>query len=245
VQNFNIPIQIQPQVFGVLAIINWCQILLYSHAWRIRSVVILGFCTALVFGGLEVLLILTLRPVYDRGTEWPVLIVGIVAAIFLVAGLVPPYMELIHRRGRVLGINFVFLTMDWLGAFFSLLSVVLQVTFDTLGGILYALCIALEAGIFISHGIFLFRTRKLRKEAKALGIKFDDMPEARKYQRAGVDRRPDPEEATAASQSTTPSLLQDAKFLQGDLDSRVISSVATATVPATVEQKPFVNPRKP
>ena len=40
----------------------------------------------------------------------------------------------------------------------------------------------LELGIFASQFIWLIRTRKLRARAKREGIKFDDMPEAKKYQ---------------------------------------------------------------
>ena len=42
--------------------------------------------------------------------------------------------------------------------------------------------IALELGIFLSHFIWLIRTRKLRARARREGIKFDDLPEAKKYQ---------------------------------------------------------------
>jgi len=62
------------------------------------------------------------KPIYNRGNEAPALAVGIVAAVLLVAGLLPPYGEIWKRRGRVIGINWVFLSMDWLGAFFSLMA---------------------------------------------------------------------------------------------------------------------------
>lgn len=89
---------------------------------------------------------------------------------------------LYHESSRSLtGIDFVFLIMDWLGAFFSLMALTAQHTFDVLGGVLYICCIMLEAGIFLSHFIWLIRTRKLRKQAKESGIDFDDLPEARKY----------------------------------------------------------------
>lgn len=133
------------------------------------------------FGGIEALLILTLRPLYDRQIAWPIMIVGIVAAILLAAGLLPPYFELWKRSGRVVGINFVFLTIDWLGAFFSLMGVVAQNTFDALGGCLFIVCIFIEGGIFVSHGIWLLRTRKLRAAAKAAGRDFDDLPESDVY----------------------------------------------------------------
>ncbi len=50
------------------------------------------------------------------------IVVGVVAAILLAAGLLPPYWEIYIRRGRVIGINWIFLTMDWCGAFFSLMA---------------------------------------------------------------------------------------------------------------------------
>ena len=116
------------------------------------------------------------------------MLVGIVAAILLAAGLLPPYFELWKRSGRVVGINFLFLTIDWLGAFFSLMGVVAQNTFDPLGGCLFIVCIFIEGGIFVSHGIWFFRTRKLRASAKAAGQDFDELPESESYH-VGVGRK--------------------------------------------------------
>ncbi len=47
------------------------------------------------------------QPIYKRGNEVPVMVVGIIAAILLAAGLLPPYGELWKRRGRVIGLNWV------------------------------------------------------------------------------------------------------------------------------------------
>lgn len=63
--------------------------------------------------------------------------IGALAATLLAVGLLPPYGEGWKRRGRIVGINFVFLATDALGAFFSLLSLVAQRTFDILGGVMY------------------------------------------------------------------------------------------------------------
>ena len=109
------------------------------------------------------------------------MVVGVVAAILLAAGLLPPYFELWKRAGRVVGINFLFLTIDWLGAFFSLMGVVAQETFDPLGGCLFIVCLVIEGGIFVSHGLWLLRTRKIRAAAKAAGRDFDELPEADAY----------------------------------------------------------------
>lgn len=65
--------------------------------------------------------------------------------------------------------------MDWSGAFFSLMAVVTQNTFDVLGGVLYIICVLLELGIFGSHLIWLARTRSIRKQLKKDGKTFDDL----------------------------------------------------------------------
>lgn len=81
------------------------------------------------------------------------LVIGIIASILLALGLVPPYFELAKRKGRVVGINFVFLSLDSGGALFSLLSVVVG-TMDIMSLILYAIVLAMEIGIFLSQIIW-------------------------------------------------------------------------------------------
>lgn len=71
---------------------------------------------------MEVFLVLIIRGPYHRGVSWPVTLVGVAAAVLLIIGFVPVPFELWKRRGRVVGIDFVFLTIDWLGAFFSLMA---------------------------------------------------------------------------------------------------------------------------
>ncbi|KAK6829863.1 hypothetical protein PG995_004435 [Apiospora arundinis] len=183
IQNFNIPIQVQPQCFMVLSIVSWVQILMYTHKWPTWKATTLGLAVTLACGGIEATLILTLRVLYERGHDTPVVVVGVVASVLLAGGLVPPYGEIWKRRGRVVGINWVFLSMDCAGAFFSLLALVAQNTFDVLGGVIYAVCCALELGIFTSHIVWLLRTRKVRREAKNKGMTFDEL--AAEYEEKG------------------------------------------------------------
>ncbi|AEO54840.1 hypothetical protein MYCTH_2297920 [Thermothelomyces thermophilus ATCC 42464] len=143
--------------------------------WPAWKASLLACAVAAVFAGAEAALILTLRPLYDRGNGTPVMVVGIIAAILLAAGLLPPYGEIWKRRGRVIGINWVFLGMDCSGAFFSLMALVAQNSFDVLGGVLYIVCCVLEIGIFLSHLVWLARTRRIRKAAAAEGKTFDDV----------------------------------------------------------------------
>ena len=60
-----------------------------------------------------------------------------------------------------------------------------QNTFDILGGVLYILCIVMEGAIFLSQLIWLFRTRKIRAQAKAEGKAFDDVAE--EFRQQGVE----------------------------------------------------------
>lgn len=57
----------------------------------------------------------------------------------------------------------MFLSIDWSGAFFSLMSIVAQTVLDPIGCALYLAVLVLEVGIFASHWIWLFRTRKQRR----------------------------------------------------------------------------------
>lgn len=79
-QNFNIPLQVQPQIFMALCLVSWAQILLYhrygtfwgSHPrgqslmlhdsnWPAWKASLLGLAVAIVFAGVEAALILTLK----------------------------------------------------------------------------------------------------------------------------------------------------------------------------------------
>ena len=44
---------------------------------------------------------------YDRGANSPIVVLGIVASLLLVVGLIFPYVEIWRRRGRVIGIDWV------------------------------------------------------------------------------------------------------------------------------------------
>lgn len=107
VQNFNLPLQIQPHCFMGFCLVSWAQILRYHNKWPAWKASLIALVVACVFAGVEVALILTLRPLYERGSDVGILAVGIVAVILLSAGLLPPYGEIWKRRGRVIGINWV------------------------------------------------------------------------------------------------------------------------------------------
>lgn len=168
VQQSNIPLQVQPHVFTFFALVCLWQTLVYaprSYSWIKVSAAMTVLVAAMA--GIEAGCIIPFEPLYDRGITWPNLLVGIIAAVLLAVGLLPPYFELWKRGGQVVGINFIFLTIDTLGALFSIFSLVAQGgKLDILGCVLYIVVAVLELGIFASHAIWLLRTRKERKEQR-------------------------------------------------------------------------------
>jgi uncharacterized protein with PQ loop repeat len=153
----NIAVQIQPCLFFFFCLVAWFQSLYYPPVqlpWR-RCLVYAGIFVAVAIG-MDVGFILWLRGLYDDGISWPTLIFGVLASVLLAIGLVPPYFELAKRRGRVVGINFIFLGVDLMGATLSMLSVVVG-NMDIMGISLYGVCMALEIGIFTSHFIWWLR----------------------------------------------------------------------------------------
>lgn len=145
-----------------------------SSKWRAWTATVATIALASSFGLMELILILTLRGPYSRGVEWPMMLMAISASVIQAAGLIPPYFELAKRNGRVIGINFWFLTIDYAGAFFSLMAVIAQQWFDALGSSIFIACLFLETGIFASQAIWLYRVRHVRREAKKAGVSYDE-----------------------------------------------------------------------
>ncbi|VEU19589.1 DEKNAAC100141 [Brettanomyces naardenensis] len=165
-ENASIPIEIQPHLFGILCWIVYIQVMYYPPVSRPKREIIVRATACMLFWVLvEVSATIPLRHLYlSGGPRWPMLIFGIIASIFLALGLIPPYLELWKRQGRVVGIDFVFLTMDFSGAVFSLASLAADPSnFDTMGCILYCICASLELGIFVSHFIWCCRFKWFKK----------------------------------------------------------------------------------
>ncbi|KAF3480091.1 uncharacterized protein GIQ15_05438 [Arthroderma uncinatum] len=179
-QEVNIPLQVQPQVFTLLCLISWAQTLYYNSKYSKTMAVAIATVSGALMGGTEVLFILALRVPYRQGTTWPALVFGIIAGILLVLGLVPAYLELWKRDGRVIGISWIFLSIDSLGALFSLLALAAEGTFDVLGGVLYITLLVLELGIMTSHIIWRARNRNLLGEARSKGLSVDELLDGRR-----------------------------------------------------------------
>lgn len=161
VQNANIPVQVQPHVFLTLSLITWYQSLIYPPISMNKKKASLYFVVLMaIFAGIEAGCVFPFISLYKKHITWPTTLFGVIAAVLLGVGLLPPYWELYKRQGRVVGLNFIFLAIDTSGAVFSLLSLVTQNgTLDILGCILYIVIMVLEGGLYVSQIIWLIRTR--------------------------------------------------------------------------------------
>lgn len=129
VQNINIPLIVQPQLFSTFAIIAMAQCWRYSHRVSPRKCIAGAVATGLIAGGLEVAFYVLCKLGEARGTSAAAKTMGIVGAVLIVAGLIPQYYE-IWRLQEVRGISLVFLAIDCAGGVFSLLSLVFKSSFD-------------------------------------------------------------------------------------------------------------------
>lgn len=175
----SIPLRIQPQLFTFFCVISWIQTLYYPPvSYPIKKVILALILFVIPAVGLELGFILWLRPLYRRGIEWPLLIIGIIASVLLAIGLIPPYFELAKRKGRVIGINFVFLFMDSMGALLSMCSIFVG-SMDIMSMVLYAIVLALEIGIFTCHMFWylVLGGRNVIREEKLARIVSDEKSE--------------------------------------------------------------------
>lgn len=160
-QSANTALMVQPHLFMFFSFVGFWQSLYYPPvSWSFKKSWLTVLVIVAISAGIEVGCVIPLRKLYNEGTEWPNLIPGIVAAVMLALGLVPPYLELFKRNGEVVGINFLFLILDSSGAVFSIASVALEPgKLDILGLVLYAIVLGMEYGIMASHMVWKFRVK--------------------------------------------------------------------------------------
>ncbi|KAN0064318.1 hypothetical protein ACQY0O_002510 [Thecaphora frezii] len=166
VQNFNIPLIVQPQLFSFFAIIAMAQCWHYAHRRSTKLCLLAGVATGLVAGGLEVGFYFLCKLGEHRGTPAGTKTMGIAGAVLIVVGLLPQYYE-IWKFKEVRGISFVFLAIDCMGGVFSLLSLVFKEHFDGIAAANYLGIVVLELGIFALICILNPRARKRREREAA------------------------------------------------------------------------------
>lgn len=185
VQRLNVGLQIQPQLFMFFALICTIQTYHYRLAWSLSRSAVIFVTGAAVLGGLEVAGIELLELGLRRGIHPPVTFVGVCSAVLINVGLVPQYWE-IYRRRAVVGVSFLFLSIDCAGAVFSFLSLPFD-AWDILAAISYGLLVVEEVGIFLLAAAFWLRDRRRRSTSGT--EKGDDEAAAAAVSGTGADVR--------------------------------------------------------
>lgn len=177
VSGFNVALRIQPQILTVLSLITWSQCCYYGddddgdgemiavsrEKWSLRKCLAWFVAICLAMGAVEAALILGLlkrqgRTLNDFGSQvstrpWPVILMAVLAAILLAAGVLRHYWDIYTHR-TVRGISFVFVGIDAAGDLFSLVSIFFQQTLDVLGMAIYGTELILWIGVFACGGWF-------------------------------------------------------------------------------------------
>ncbi|GAC77265.1 predicted membrane protein [Moesziomyces antarcticus T-34] len=185
VQNINIPLIVQPQLFSTFAIIAMAQCWHYSHGIALRKCIAAGVVTGAVAGGLETAFYFLCKLGQDRGTSAATKTMGIVGAVLIVLGLVPQYYE-IWRWREVKGISLWFLAIDCAGGVFSLLSLVFKAEFDGIAAANYIGIVVLELGIFALYFTLNPRAKRRRQELPSEATTESTAP-----QQQGAEETPD------------------------------------------------------
>ncbi|KAH9973583.1 PQ loop repeat-domain-containing protein [Lactifluus volemus] len=162
VQDLNIPLIVQPQLFGLFSLLSWGQCLYYGTAHsRTWCTAVLG-CTLALWGALEVAFVFALRPSYRRGTpagKTGVQFFGILSSALISIALLPQFYE-IYKYRAVLGISLVFMAIDCLGGIFSVLSLVFKHRFDAIAAVTYSLVVVLDGLVLVLALVLNPRARR-------------------------------------------------------------------------------------
>ncbi|KXH55739.1 hypothetical protein CSAL01_11574 [Colletotrichum salicis] len=153
VEDFNTALQIQPQILTFLSLATWIQCFYYQRNWSVLRSLAVVAPIATAMAGIQVALVIGLRIVKLRGTEWPMILMASLSAALLAAGVLRHYWDIyLHRTVR--GISFIFVGIDAAGDVFSLASIFFQPRVDVLGIVIYATEFVLWCGVFACGGYF-------------------------------------------------------------------------------------------
>ncbi|KAJ5361187.1 hypothetical protein N7541_002031 [Penicillium brevicompactum] len=156
VEEFNIALRIQPQILTTLSLLTWAQCLYYGKKYSISKCCIAVTSLLVLLGGIEAGLIFGLQAAKDQGLRWPLILMAVLSACLLAAGVLRHYWDIyVHRTVR--GISFIFVGIDAAGDLFSLVSVLFGRKIDILGIVIYGTELILWIGVFICGGIFNLR----------------------------------------------------------------------------------------
>lgn len=163
--DFNIALQVQPQILTSLSLVTWGQCYLYERKWPWTKVITAVLCLACVMGGVEVALYFAVQVAAQRSINWPLTLMAVLAAVFLGLGVLEQYLAIWKHR-NVDGISFLFCGIDALGDVTSIISVAFEPSISILGFVMYGTEFVLWCGIF-ACGFWFKWVPWLKRQRKA------------------------------------------------------------------------------
>ncbi|KAE8385936.1 PQ loop repeat-domain-containing protein [Aspergillus alliaceus] len=160
-ENFNIALQVQPNILIFLSLCTWSQCKYYGVKWSRKKVALIATAIAAVLGGVETGLVFALRAARERGQKWALTLMAILAAILLAGGVLRHYVDMIRTRSDA-GLSLKFAVLDASGDVVSLLSVVFQPNLEILGLVIYGSELAIWLGLMTI--VIYFRAVDQKKE---------------------------------------------------------------------------------
>ncbi|GAA5964795.1 hypothetical protein JCM3765_002558 [Sporobolomyces pararoseus] len=164
-EDINIPIEIQPHAYGSLCAVIFCQMIYFDRKWSLRNTILLFMAYCIIGGGFEVGMYFAAKPGVDRGIKGASMPFGILSDILLAAGFFPQFWQIWKDR-EVIGLSYVFLAMDTLGAVFSILSLAFKTSFDGVAFAGYLVVIVFEVIIVVLALILNPSAKRRRREAE-------------------------------------------------------------------------------
>ncbi|KAH9913760.1 uncharacterized protein B0H18DRAFT_1147286 [Fomitopsis serialis] len=163
VQDLNVPLIVQPQLFGALCLASWAQCQYYGAPRRPRAV-----CVALYGAALAGLAGFQGGMVYAvRGGRRAVEAFGIISSVVLSLALFPQYYEIyVHRE--VVGLSVPFMAVDMLGGVLSDLSLAWRPPpFAAVAALSYSLVVLFDGLVLLAAAVLNPLARRRRKRAEA------------------------------------------------------------------------------
>ncbi|KAF9936227.1 hypothetical protein BGZ67_002535 [Mortierella alpina] len=153
VEDLSIPIIIQPQIFGALSAVCYCQCLYYGMRWSLRRTVVASSVMFVAMAGIQVAAVYGTRAGKDHQVTGTVEAAGIIPILLLALGFMPQYAD-IYKDRSVVGVSMAFIAADALGAVFSLVSLAFRTEFDllaTLNYVVVLVCDLLVVALFVYY----------------------------------------------------------------------------------------------
>ncbi|KAH9030189.1 PQ-loop-domain-containing protein [Lactarius hengduanensis] len=171
VQDLNVPLIVQPQLFALFTLLSWTQCMYYGRARSRAWCAAVLAATLVLYAALEAGMVFALRPSYRRGTsagKAGVRFFGILSSALISLALLPQYYE-IYKHGAVVGISLTFMAVDLLGGVASILSLAFKSHFDTTAAVAYALVVVMDGLVLVLAVILNPRAKRRARRADLTG----------------------------------------------------------------------------